>query len=55
MRSSCATAKVRFGDVVISAYARGELRAARSISLVAPNLFSTVQVTQHRAHGQLRA
>lgn len=40
------TAKVRFGDVVIRAYTRGELRAARSITLVAPNLFSTVQVTR---------
>ncbi len=40
------TAKARFGDVVIKAYTRGELRAARSISLVAPNLFSTVQVTR---------
>jgi HlyD family secretion protein len=40
------TAKARFGDVVIRAYTRGELRAARSVSLVAPNLFSTVQVTR---------
>ena len=40
------TAKARFGDVVIKAYTRGELRAARSVSLVAPNLFSTVQVTR---------
>lgn len=39
-------AKAKFGDVVIKAYARGELRAARSVSLVAPNLFSTVQVTR---------
>jgi hypothetical protein len=39
------TAKVRFGDVVIRAFTRGELRAARSVTLVAPNLFSTVQVT----------
>ena len=39
-------AKARFGDVVIKAYTRGELRAARSVSLVAPNLFSTVQVTR---------
>jgi hypothetical protein len=43
---SLPTAKVRFGDVVIRAYTRGELRAARSITLVAPNLFSTVQVTR---------
>jgi HlyD family secretion protein len=40
------TAKAKFGDVVIKAYTRGELRAARSVSLVAPNLFSTVQVTR---------
>lgn len=40
------TAKVKFGDVVIKAYTRGELRAARSSTLVAPNLFSTVQVTR---------
>ncbi len=40
------TAKAKFGDVVIKAYARGELRAARSVTLVAPNLFSTVQVTR---------
>lgn len=40
------TAKAKFGDVVIKAYTRGELRAARSITLVAPNLFSTVQVTR---------
>lgn len=41
-----ATAKARFGDVIIKAYARGELRAARSVTLVAPNLYSTVQVTR---------
>ena len=41
-----ATAKAKFGDVVIRAYSRGELRAVRSVSLVAPNLFSTVQVTR---------
>ena len=40
------TAKARFGDVIIKAYTRGELRAARSVTLVAPNLFSTVQVTR---------
>ena len=39
-------AKVRRGDVVIRAYARGELRATRSVTLTAPNLFSTVQVTR---------
>ena len=41
-----ATAKVRRGDVIIRAYSRGELRAVRSITLTAPNLFGTVQVTR---------
>lgn len=41
-----ATTKVRKGDVVIRAFSRGELRAVRSITLTAPNLFSTVQVTR---------
>ena len=40
-----ATAKVQRGDVVIRAYTRGELHAVRSVSLVAPNLNGTVQVT----------
>jgi len=39
------TAKVQRGDVVIRAYSRGELRAARTMTLTAPNLFGTVQVT----------
>ncbi len=39
-------ATVRQGDVVIRAYTRGELRALRSESLVAPNLNGTVQVTR---------
>ena len=41
-----ATTKVRRGDVVIRAYSRGELRAVRSVTLTAPNLYSTVQVTR---------
>ncbi len=41
-----ATAKVRRGDVVIRAFSRGELRAVRSVTLTAPNLFGTVQVTR---------
>ncbi|HET8546879.1 MAG TPA: efflux RND transporter periplasmic adaptor subunit [Bryobacteraceae bacterium] len=40
-----ATARVRRGDVVVRSYARGELRAIRSATLVAPNLFGTVQIT----------
>ena len=41
-----ATAKAQRGDVVIRAYTRGELHAVRSVSLVAPNLNGTVQVTR---------
>jgi HlyD family secretion protein len=41
-----ATTRVRRGDVVIRTYSRGELRAVRSVTLTAPNLFSTVQVTR---------
>jgi HlyD family secretion protein len=41
-----ATTRVRRGDVVVRSYARGELRATRSIQLIAPNLFGTVQVTR---------
>ena len=40
------TTAVRRGDVIIRSYTRGELRAVRSIMLVAPNLFGTVQVTR---------
>jgi HlyD family secretion protein len=40
------TTRVRQGDLVIRAFARGELRAVRSETLVAPNLFGTVQVTK---------
>ena len=48
-----ATAKVRRGDVVVRAYSRGELRAVRSATLIAPNLFSTVQVTKLAPLGSL--
>jgi HlyD family secretion protein len=48
-----ATAKVLRGDVVIRAYARGELRAVRSATLTAPNLFGTVQVTRLAPLGAL--
>ena len=41
-----ATTTVRRGDVVVRAYTRGELRAVRSVTLTAPNLFGTVQVTR---------
>jgi hypothetical protein len=40
-----ATAKVQRGDVVIRAFSRGELHAVRSSTLLAPNLFGTVQIT----------
>src|ERR1700730_14191165 len=48
-----ATAKVRRGDVVVRAYSRGELRAVRSATLNAPNLFSTVQLTKLAPLGSL--
>ena len=41
-----ATVAVRRGDVTVKSYARGELRAVRSATLNAPNLFGTVQVTR---------
>src|SRR5882762_10124785 len=48
-----ATAKVRRGDVIVRAYSRGELRAVRSATLTAPNLFSSVQVTRLAPLGSL--
>src|SRR5258706_5151545 len=48
-----ATAKVRRGDVIVRAYSRGELRAVRSVTLNAPNLYSTVQVTRLAPLGSL--
>lgn len=45
-QSDIATTVVRQGDVVVRAYARGELRATRSATIVAPNLFGMVQVTR---------
>ncbi|MEO8592178.1 MAG: efflux RND transporter periplasmic adaptor subunit [Candidatus Solibacter sp.] len=47
------TAKVQRSDVVIRAYSRGELRAARTVTIVAPNLFGTVQVTDLSPVGAL--
>jgi len=40
-----ATAKVQRGEVVIRAFSRGEVHAVRSATLLAPNLFGTVQIT----------
>lgn len=48
-----ATAVVRRGDVVVRSFARGELRAVRSITLSAPNLNGQVQVTKLAAVGSL--
>lgn len=45
--------KVQKGDVVIRAYSRGELRPARTLTLTAPNLFGTVQVTDLATMGSL--
>ncbi|MCC6588411.1 MAG: efflux RND transporter periplasmic adaptor subunit [Bryobacterales bacterium] len=45
------TTKVRQGDVIVKTFARGELRAVRSATLTAPNLFGTVQVTKLAALG----
>src|SRR5438105_292954 len=47
------TAKVQRGEVVIRAYSRGELRAVRSVTLNAPNLFGTVQTTRMAPMGSL--
>jgi multidrug resistance efflux pump len=45
-QQTIATAKVQQGEVVVRTFARGELRAVRSATLTAPNLFGTVQVTK---------
>ncbi len=41
-----ATTVVRQSDVVVRSFTRGELRAVRSVTLTAPNLFGTVQITR---------
>ena len=46
-------AQVQRGDVVIRAFTRGELRAVRSVTLYAPNLNGTVQVTSLAPVGAL--
>ena len=48
-----ATATVRRGDVIIRSFSRGEMRAVRSVTLTAPNLFGTVQVTKLAPMGSL--
>src|SRR5688500_13482629 len=45
-QQTIATTKVRKGDVIVRSYTRGELRAVRSATLNAPNLFGTVQITR---------
>lgn len=45
-RREIPTTVVRRGDVVVRVFTRGELRAVRSVTLTAPNLFGTVQVTR---------
>jgi multidrug resistance efflux pump len=45
--------KVQRGDVVIRAFTRGELHAVRSVTLLAPNLNGTVQVTSLAPPGSL--
>ncbi len=52
-RQDAPVAKVRQGEVVISAFSRGELRALRSEQLIAPNLMGTVQVTRLAPMGAL--
>lgn len=47
------TTKVQRGDVIIRAFTRGELRAVRSVTLFAPNLNGTVQVTELAPVGSL--
>ncbi len=50
---SIATTVVRQGDVVVRSFTRGELRAVRSVTLTAPNLFGSVQVTRLAPLGSL--
>jgi HlyD family secretion protein len=52
-QAQVATTKVRKSDVVVRTFARGELRAVRSTTLIAPNLFGTVQVTRMASLGAL--
>ena len=52
-QETLATTKVRQGDVVVRSFARGELRAVRTATLTAPNLFGTVQVTKLATLGSL--
>ncbi len=50
-RQEIPVALVRHGEIVISAFSRGELRALRSEAITAPNLMGTVQTTRLAAMG----
>ncbi|HYW47207.1 MAG TPA: HlyD family efflux transporter periplasmic adaptor subunit, partial [Bryobacteraceae bacterium] len=52
-QESIPTTKVQRGDVVIRAFTRGELHAVRSVTVMAPNLNGTVQVTSLAPVGSL--
>lgn len=52
-KDSVPTTKVQRSDVIIRAFTRGELHAVRSVSLTAPNLNGTVQVTSLAPVGAL--
>lgn len=52
-QESIPTTKVQRSDVVIRAFTRGELHAVRSVTLIAPNLNGTVQVTALAPVGSL--
>jgi HlyD family secretion protein len=51
--SEIATATVRQGDLVVKSYLRGELTTVRSMTLTAPNLGSTSQITRLAPPGAL--
>jgi multidrug resistance efflux pump len=53
MDNSVPVTKVQKGDVVIRAFSRGELRAVRAQTLLAPNLNGTIQVTELAPPGAL--
>ena len=52
-QTGIAVTHVQRGDVLIRAFARGELRAVRSMTLYAPNLNGTVQVASLAPQGAL--
>ena len=50
-----AVAPVRRGDLEVKSFLRGELQAVRSLTLTAPNLGSTSQITRLAPQGALGA